>query len=275
MSTLLDYAPAPGHPGAWWRFPAAARPMALVERKIIIYRHTWQVLLAEVFEPVLYLLSMGIGIGALVGGMTSFGSHPVRYAAFVAPALLATAAMNGSMNETTFNMFAKLKLDSTYRSMLASPLSVRDIAAGEVAWAALRGTLVSVTFLAVLAATGLVRSPWALLIPAGAVAIGFAFAAAGLMVVTYMRSWQDFQYVQLVMLPMFLFATTFYPVSVYPRPVQIVVECLPLYQGIELLRGAALGAVGVQLLWAVLYLVAMGTLCLAVALRRLQRTLAD
>ncbi|HEX3964648.1 MAG TPA: ABC transporter permease [Trebonia sp.] len=275
MSTALNYAPAPRHSSAWWRIPAAAGPMALVERKVIIYRHTWHVLLAEIFEPVLYLLSIGVGIGALVGGMTSFGAHPVRYAAFVAPALLATAAMNGAMNETTFNMFAKLKLDSTYQSMLASPLSVRDIAVGEVAWAALRGTLVSSTFLAVLAATGLVASPWALLIPAGAVAIGFAFAAAGLVVVTYLRSWQDGQYVQLVMLPMFLFATTFYPVSVYPRPLQIAVECLPLYQAIELLRGAALGAVGGQLLWAVLYLVAMGTLCLAVALRRLRRTLTD
>jgi lipooligosaccharide transport system permease protein len=274
MSALLNYAPTPDRSGDWWPIPVAvARPLALVERKIIIYRHTWPVLLAEIFEPVLYLLSIGIGIGALVGGLTALGSHPVRYAAFVAPALLATAAMNGAMNETTFNIFAKLRLDGTYQSMLASPLSVRDIAAGEVAWAALRGTLVSSTFLAVLAATGLVSSPWALLIPAGAVAIGFAFAAAGLAVVTYLRNWQDFQYVQLVMLPMFLFATTFYPVSVYPRPVQIAVECLPLYQGIQLLRGAALGEVGVQLLWAALYLAAMGALCLVVALHRLQQTL--
>ena len=271
MSILLNSASAPATPRR--RGPAVARPLALVERKILIYRHTWPVLLADIFEPVLYLLSMGVGIGVLVGGLTSLGAHPVRYAAFVAPALLATSAMNGAMNETTFNMFAKLKLDSTYQSMLASPLSVRDIVAGEVAWAALRGTLVSTTFLGVLAATGLVSSPWALLVPVGAAAIGFAFAAVGLAVVTYLRSWQDFQYVQLVMLPMFLFATTFYPVGVYPRPVQIGVECLPLYQGIELLRGPALGAVGLHLLWAVLYLLAMGTLGLALALRRLQRTL--
>lgn len=258
----------------YFGLPSGARALALVERKIIIYRHTWHILLAEVFEPVLYLLSIGVGIGMLVGNVTATSQHPQRYAAFVAPALLATAAMNGAMNETTFNMFAKLKLDHTYESMLATPVSVRDIIAGEVLWALLRGTLVSTGFLIVLAATGLADSLWALLIPPAAMAIGFAFAATGLAVVTYVRSWQDFQFVQLVMLPMFLFATTFFPVGVYPRPVQLAVECLPLFQGIQLLRSAANGTIGPQLILPLLYLAVMGCTALAVARRRLQRRLA-
>jgi lipooligosaccharide transport system permease protein len=256
--------------------PVAApvtRAHVLLERQVMIYRHIWYLLLAEIFEPVLYLLSIGVGIGVLVGNVSGLGSHPVRYAAFVAPALLATAAMNGAMNETTFLMYAKLKLDHTYESMLSAPISVRDIALGEVGWALLRGSLVSTAFLVVVAATGLVSSPWAILGPAAAALIGFAFAAAGLVVVTCLRSWQDFQLIQLVMLPMFLFATTFYPLGVYPRPVQVAVECLPLYSSIQLLRGLSLGIVGPGLLWPALYLAVMGAAALAVALRRLTRTL--
>ena len=233
-------------------------------------------LLAEIFEPVLYLLSIGVGIGVLIGSLgdvPGLSGHPVRYAAFVAPALLATAAMNGAMNETTFTMYSKLRLDRTYDSMLTTPVSVRDIAFGEVAWALLRGAIVSTAFLVVVTALGLVHSPWALLVPPAAALIGFGFASAGLLVVTFLRGWQDFQLIQLVMLPMFLFATTFYPLGVYPRPVQLVVECLPLYSSIELLRDFSLGTVAPGLLWPALYLTAMGTATLVVALRRLTWTL--
>ncbi len=247
----------------------------LVERNLMIYKHTWYVLLAEIFEPLLYLLSFGVGIGALVGTVAgSPTGGAVRYAAFVAPALLATAAMNAAMNETTFTMYGKLNTDRTYESMLATPLSERDVALGEIIWAVLRGTIVSIAFLAVIAALGLVRSPWAILVVPGAALIGYAFATAGVVVVTLLRSWQDMQYIQLVMLPMFLFATTFYPLSVYPRPIQVLVQWLPLYQAIELLRNPALGVLSAHVLVALLYLAAMGTICLWVAVRRLGATLA-
>ncbi|MEH1163989.1 ABC transporter permease [Micromonospora sp. CPCC 205539] len=248
----------------------------LVERNLMIYKHTWYVLLAEIFEPVLYLLSIGVGIGVLVGTVTDVpNGTPIRYAAFVAPALLATAAMNGAMNETTFLMYGKLKADRTYESMLATPLTERDVALGEVGWAVLRGTIVSAAFLVVVTVLGLVTSPWAILVVPGAALIAFAFATAGVVVVTYLRDWQDMQYIQLVMLPMFLFATTFYPLSVYPRPIQIVVQWLPLYQSIELLRNPALGVLSVKSLVAVVYLAVMGAICLRLAVRRLRTTLAQ
>ncbi|WP_329178154.1 ABC transporter permease [Streptomyces sp. NBC_01477] len=250
-----------------------AGPAALVERNLVIYRHTWYLLLAEIFEPVLYLLSMGLGIGALVGHVPGLGDPSVGYVDFVAPALLATAAMNGAMNETTFNIYGKLRMLHTYDSILATPLRIRDVALGEVAWALLRGTAVTVVFGAGVAAFGLVHSLWALLILPGALLIAFAFAATGLAVVTYVRSWQDFQLIQLVMLPMFLFATTFYPLGVYARPVQIAVECLPLYQSIELIREPSLGVMDAGVGFAALYLLAFGSAALVVALRRLERTL--
>lgn len=253
--------------------PRLSGPAALVERNLIVYRHSWHLLLAEIFEPLLYLVSLGVGIGALVGEVPGLRAGHGGYTEFVAPALLATAAMNGAFDETTFNLYAKLRTLRTYDSVLATPLGVRDIALGEVLWALLRGTAVTVVFAATLAAFGLVSSPWALLVVPGALLIGFAFAALGLAIVTYVRSWQDFQLVQLFMLPMFLFATTFYPLGVYPRPVQIVVECLPLYQSIQLIREPAMGVVDGSLAVAALYLLLLGTLSLFVAQRRLRTAL--
>jgi lipooligosaccharide transport system permease protein len=246
---------------------------SIVRRNVMVYRHTWALLLAEILEPVLYLGSVGLGIGELVGHLSGLGPH-VRYAEFVAPALLATAAMNGSMNETTFLMYGRLAVERIYQPILATPLGVADIALGEVAWAVLRGTVVTTAFLGVVTALGLVHSPWVLLAVPGAALIGFAFAATGVVVVTLLRGFADIQYIQLVMLPMFLFATTFYPLGVYPRPVQVAVECLPLYQSIELLRRPALGQVDHQLLVPVLYLSVMGSLATLWALRRMRRALA-
>ncbi|MEY9877643.1 lipooligosaccharide transport system permease protein [Streptacidiphilus sp. MAP12-33] len=259
--------------------PLTSRPArsggahAMVLRNLMIYRHTWLVLVAEVFEPVLYLVSFGIGIGALVGHVPGLSDTTVRYPQFVAPALLATAAMNGAMNETTFNMFGKLRTDRTYESILTTPMTVWNVALGETCWALLRGALVTVGFLVVVSLLGLVSSAWALLVVPSALLIGFAFASLGLLVVTLLRSWQDFQLIQLVMLPMFLFATTFYPLGVYPRPVQLLVECLPLYQSIELVRQPFLGHAGPALLVPAGYLALLGAGCLALALRRLETTL--
>ncbi|MFC4035384.1 ABC transporter permease [Streptomyces polygonati] len=247
----------------------------MVERNLLIYRHTWYLLLAEVFEPVLYLLSIGVGIGELVGRVPGLGDSTVGYSAFVAPALLATAAMNGAMNETTFNMFAKLKLNRTYQSIRATPMTARDIALGEALWAVLRGTLITTGFLVVVSVLGMAHSPGILLVLPGAALIGFAFACVGLVVVTHLRSWQDFQFIQLAMLPMFLFATTFYPLGVYPRWLQIVVECLPLYQSIELVRQPSLGQFGAGLLLPTVYLAALGLLSLRWAMARIDRVLTD
>ncbi|GAB2837368.1 ABC transporter permease [Actinoallomurus bryophytorum] len=249
------------------------RAWTMVERNLMIYRHTWPVILAEIFEPLLYLLAFGVGIGALVGHVPGLGGASVTYPEFVAPALLATAAMNGAMNETTFNMYGKLTADKTYESILTTPMSVRSVALGEVCWALLRGALVSTAFLAVVSVLGLVHSPAALLIVPSALLIGFTFASIGLVVVTLLRGHEDFQLIQLVMLPMFLFATTFFPLNVYPRPVQVFVEILPLYHSIELTRATFLGTGGLHLVIAVVYLAALGTVALAVGVHRLERTL--
>jgi len=245
----------------------------LIERHARVYRHAWLVLVSGIFEPLFYLLSIGVGIGHLVGGVTGPGGEVVGYASFVAPALLATASMNGAIYDSTFNVFFRLKYAKFYDAALATPMRPGDIALGEIGWALIRGGLYAVAFMAVMLALGLVHSAWAVLDVPVALLIGFGFAAAGMTATTFMRSWQDFEFIMLATLPMFLLSATFYPLSVYPRPVQIVVECTPLYQGVALMRGLTLGVVGPGLLWHAAYLALMGLAGLWVASGRIGRLL--
>ncbi len=245
----------------------------LIERHARVYRHTWAMLVSGFFEPLFYLLSLGIGIGKLVGTVVGPSGHPISFTSFVAPALLATSAMNGAVLDSTFNVFHRLKYAKLYDSVLATPVRADEIALGEVSWALLRGGLYALAFMVVMLAMGLVHSVWAVLDVPAALLIGFGFAGVGLAATTYMRSWQHFEFVTLATLPMFLFSTTFYPLGVYPRPLQIVIECTPLYQGIVLLRGLTLGAVSPGLLVGVLYLTVMGALGLLVAGRRISTLL--
>jgi len=245
----------------------------LVERHARVYRHTWLILASGVAEPLFYLLSIGVGLGKLVGTVTGPGGHPVTYATFVAPALLASASMNGAIFDSTFNVFFRLKYEKLYDAALATPMRAGDVALGEISWALLRGGLYALAFMLVMLAMGLVHSAWAVLALPAAILTGFAFAAAGMAATTYMRSWQHFEFVTLASLPMFLFSTTFYPLDVYPRPLQIVVECTPLYQSVNLLRDLTLGAVTPVVLWNVLYLAVMGVAGLSLAGTRIGRLL--
>jgi lipooligosaccharide transport system permease protein len=242
----------------------------LIERHARVYRHTWAVLASGFFEPLFYLLSIGVGLGGLVGSVTGPSGHPVSYTSFVAPALLATSSMNGAVLDSTFNVFFRLKYAKFYDAALATPMRSGDIALGEIGWALIRGGLYAAAFMIVMLAMGLVHSAWAAAALPAALLIGFAFAGTGMAATTFMRSWQHFEFVILATLPMFLFSTTFYPLSVYPRAIQIVVECTPLYQAITLLRGLTLGTIGPGLLWPVLYLALMGLAGLLVAGRRIR-----
>jgi lipooligosaccharide transport system permease protein len=241
----------------------------LIERHARAYRRAWVLLLSGIFEPLFYLLSIGVGIGGLVGGVRGPGGHLIGFTSFVAPALLATSAMNGAVADSTFNVFFRLKYAKLYDATLSTPMRSGDVALGEVGWALIRGGLYAVSFQVVMLAMGLIHSAWAVLVVPAALLIGFAFAGAGMAATTFMKSWQHFEFVMLATLPMFLFSTTFYPLGVYPRAIQIIVECTPLFQGITIVRALTLGGVGPGLLWSVLYLAVMGTAGLLVAGRRI------
>jgi lipooligosaccharide transport system permease protein len=215
---------------------------------------------------------MGVGLGHYVGKVPVSGVGLVSYASFVAPALLASAAMNGAVYDAT-NVFWKMKYARVYDAMLATPLGPTDVAVGETSWALFRGLLYSAGFLVVTAALGLIESPWGILALPASLLIGFGFAGIGVAGVTYMRSWQDFEFLGLVQLPMFLFSATFYPLSVYPAAIQWIVRCTPLYNAIALMRGLMLGAVGWYQLVNVAYLVVMGLIGVVLAGRRVHALL--
>lgn len=247
--------------------------LILLRHALVLRRNRpWRLIVFGVFEPFLYLASLGVGLGTLVGRIGDDGT-PVRYAAFVAPALLATSAMNTSVEETTVAVWVRLRFGHFYQAIVTTPLRAVDIVRGEVTAAMLRGTLATLSFLAIVTALGLVESWWGLLLLPAALVVAFGFAGVGMAVATLLRSWHHQQYVQLVMLPMFLFATTFYPLSVYPRAIQILVECLPLYHAINLMRELALGTIGAGTVVALVYLTVMIAGCSWFAIRRLRSVL--
>jgi lipooligosaccharide transport system permease protein len=253
--------------------PLLGRAAHLVERNLLANRRASLIFVSGLFEPMFYLFALGIGLGGLVGEVTGPDGTPVAYGVFVAPALLAASAMNGGAYETTFNVFAKLKWGRVYDAVLSTPLTPRDVAVGELTWALARGGVYAVAFLLVAWTAGLVVSPTALLALPAALLIGFAFAGLGLTATTFMRSWQDFDLVQLVLLPLFLFSATFYPLEVYPAALQPVAYLSPLFHGVELVRGLMLGVVGWPLLGHAVVLGALGAGGLAVASRRFGRLL--
>jgi lipooligosaccharide transport system permease protein len=248
------------------------RGALLFERNWMVYRRTWMIIFSGLFEPLFYLASMGIGLGHYVPHVDVAGVGLISYASFIAPALLASAAMNGAIYDST-NVFWKMKYAKVYDAMLATPIGPTDVAVGETAWALFRGLLYAAAFLAVSGALGLIDSAWAVLALPAALLIGFGFAGLGIAGTTYMRNWQDFEFLAIVQLPMFLFSATFYPLSVYPEALQWVVRCTPLYNAIELMRGLMLGSVGWYQLINAAYLVVMGLIGVRIAGRRVHKLL--
>ncbi len=244
----------------------------LLLRNYIAYRGAWWIFVTGFLEPLFYLFSIGVGVGKLIEGF-EFNGVLIPYAEFVAPGMLAASAMNGSVLDSTFNFFFKLKYNKLFDQMLATPLTTSDVARGELTWSLLRGGIYSFVFLLVMVAMGLVHSWWAVLAVPAALLIGFAFGGAAMALTTYMRSWQDFDYVTLGTIPLFLFSATFFPITAFPAWLQWVVEFTPLYRGVVLVRELTTGAVTLASAFSVIYLVAMGLAGLVIVGKRLQSLL--
>ena len=251
----------------------SVRSLHIIERNGMVIRHNWLVLLSGFFEPVLYLLGVGFGIGSLVGSVPIGGGHSVSYAMFVAPALMASSAMNGAIYESTFNLFYKLRYVRSFDAIVATPVGVEDATLGEILWAVGRGSVYSIGFVVLMLVLGLVASPLAVLAIPAAILVGFAFAALGAAATTFVRQWQDLDILQLVLQPMFLFSATFFPITVYPQALRVIVEVTPLYRGIDLIRGLTTGVVGPGQLLDVGYLLVMGIAGVTVAALRLRSRL--
>lgn len=279
MTQTVDQETADARPGSGLLFRIvppglyAGRSRVLVERSFLVYRRAWLSFVSGFFEPLFFLLSLGYGFGRLVTEVEGPGGQLVSYPVFVAPALLAASAMNGAVFDSTYNVFFKFKYSKLYDAMLATPLGPLDIAIGEISWALLRGGMYSAAFLSVMLGMGLISSAWALLALPACLVVAFAFAAVGMAATTFMRSWQDFDLVQLAVLPLFLFSATFFPLSVYPPLLQTIVTWTPLYHAIELLRGLTAGVIGWSMVGDLAYFVVMAVVGLVIAARRLGKLL--
>ena len=252
--------PAPPHtPGARpFRSLSSGNVGAVLERGFTVIRNqNWMILVSGFFEPVLYLLAMGVGMGGLVGEVTGPGGEPISYAAYIAPALLATSAMNGAIYDSTWNVFFKLRFAKLYQAMLQTSLGPLDVAVGEILMALFRGFVYALGFLGVLALMGLVTSWWALLMVPVAVLVALGFAALGMGITSFMRTFQQMDLINFAMLPMFLFSATLYPITVYPEPVQWLVMAMPLWHAVELMRQLSVGHLGLVTLVHVGYFLAM------------------
>ena len=162
-----------------------------------------------------------------------------------------------------------------YEGMLTTSLGPLDVAFGEIVLALLRGALYAAGFLVVMQVLGLNLAWTALLALPAVLLIAFGFASIGMAVTSYMKTFQQMDWINFVLLPMFLFSATFYPLSVYPQPIQWVIQALPLWHGIELIRGLTTGSLSVVMLGHVLYYVVMIGLGLVFTTRRLRALFLD
>ena len=247
----------------------AGRSSTLIERNVIALRTSNAIsFLTGFVEPVIFLLAFGYGVGALVGTVEYRGTT-VAYTAFVAPALLAASSMNGAIFDSTFNVYFKMHFMRLYQGMMSTSLGPLDVALGEIGWAMIRGATYAVGFLCVVTALGITSTWWSLLLIPSAMLIAFAFASVGMSLTSFMKSFQQLNWIQFVLMPLFLFSGTFFPITAYPEWLQVIVMATPLWQAIALCRGLFLGMVDVTLLWHVLYFAVIAAFGLLATTRRL------
>ncbi|MEO8261566.1 MAG: ABC transporter permease [Pseudolysinimonas sp.] len=254
----------------------AGNARSVVGRGLLATKSTnWVVVLTGFVEPIFYLLSLGVGLGAYVGAVQDAAGNPIPYAAYIAPALLAVSAMNGAIYDSTWNVFFKMNFGKLYEGMLATSLGPLDVALGEISLALLRGGAYGLGFLAVMQVAGLNLSWTAILALPALLLVAFGFASLGMGITSYMKTFQQMDWIAFVMLPMFLLSATFYPITVYPEPVQWVVQALPLWHGVELVRGLTTGVIGPAMLVHLLYYVVMIAVGLTFTTRRLRALFLD
>jgi lipooligosaccharide transport system permease protein len=238
-------------------------------RNATIYRRTFKFnILPNFFEPVFYLLSMGVGLGAYVAGVAD------SYLAWVAPGLLAASAMNGATFEVTYNIFVKIVFDRTYDAMLSTPLSVEDITVGEILWAVTRSGIYGVAFLTVMAIFGLIRSPLALLAIPASLLIGFLFAGIGLTYTALNKKIDLYSYYfTLFITPLFLFSEIFFPLERLPDVLKTLALFTPLYHAVRLCRFLVLGEGGEAALVSVIWIAVVSSALFFLSIRLMRRRL--
>jgi len=247
--------------------------LSVWRRNASMYRRTWKWnILPNFFEPVLYLLSIGVGVGAYITEMSG-----TSYSAFLAPALVCVAAMNGASFEVTYNIFVRLTFEKAYDAMLTTSIEPDDILAGEVLWAVTRSCIYGACFFIVLCLFGLTPLPFALLALPLIPFAGLLFAAIGIVFSLRIKGIDLFSfYYTLFLTPLFLFSDVFFPLKErLSGPWLWVAEALPLLHPVRLARAAFRGEPSLLLLWDFGYLLVISTLLLLWARRSVRQRLTN
>lgn len=247
---------------------------AVWQRNAAMYARTWkQNLLPNFFEPIFYLVSVGVGVGAYVQTMGG-----LRYIEFLVPGLVCVAAMNGASFESTYNFYIRLSFEKSYDAMLTTPIESDDVLAGETAWATTRALIYGVCFYLIVAVAGLAPLPGSLLVIPVIALTGILFAALGLAFCVRAPTIELFSYYFTMFLtPLFLFSDVFFPLAERLSPLwQKVAEVLPLLHPVRLARAAFHGGVPPEVVaWDVFYIVALSGVLLWQTRRRLERLLTS
>jgi lipooligosaccharide transport system permease protein len=252
--------------------------MRVVEHHVFVYRRTWRGSVFSTFlNPILYLAAIGVGLGAFVDESNPSGIDGVSYVMFLAPGILVATAMNTATGESTYPVMAGIRWLKTYVAMILSPLDARHVATGQLVWVGIRLTLGAIVFLAVMVVFGATDLPHALLLLPVAVLTGLAFAAPIQAFAAAQTNDAPFAALfRFVIMPMFIFSGTFFPISQLPELLQVVAMLTPLWHAVALARGIALDLFDPPLaLLNVTYLTAFVVVGLAASYRTFGRRLAE
>lgn len=254
--------------------PISRRMWRVWQRNWAVYRQSWQVsFLPPLLEPLLYLVAFGVGLSGLVGSV-GYRGEQVAYTTFIAPALIAITVMNSAFFENTYSSFVRMYYQKTFDAMMATPLTVEEIIAGEILWGATKATIAAAIMLAVIGLFGLIRLPAGLLLIPLAFLGGLAFGAAGMVCTALVPTIDLFNLpVFLFVTPMFLFGGTFFPVENLPAWAQQVAALLPLTPLVDLSRAFAAGRIDASLLPGIAYLVVFTAIAVPLAIVRMRRRL--
>jgi lipooligosaccharide transport system permease protein len=222
------------------------RSVRAFEAWAVGYKRTWRGSAVSSFlSPVLFLAAFGLGLGSQIDDSQAASLDGVSYLVFLAPGLLAATTMQTASGEATYPVMAAIKWIGTYKAMLASPLGVADLVTGHLAWMTARLFMVASAFVGVMALFGAVESPAGLLGIPAAVLCGLAFAAPIMAYAGRLESDHGFASLQrFVIIPMFLFSGTFFPIDQLPAAIRPIAWVTPLWHGVELCRGLTLGTIG-------------------------------
>jgi lipooligosaccharide transport system permease protein len=243
-------------------------------RNLLVYRKIWLVnFLVPLMEPILYLAAFGVGMSTLIGRVQYHGQE-ISYSVFIAPALLAITMMYNAFFENTYASFVRMYFQKTFDAMMATPLSLEDIIAGEIVWGATKSVIATIIMLVVVSSFGLIYFPHGLLIIPLSFLGGLAFGTVGMIFTGLVPSIDMFNLpIFLFITPMFLFSGTFFPVTALPRWAQTISSGLPLTHLVDMCRAFSMGELDADLRWSAAYIAIMFVLLFPIALVVMRRRL--